>query len=232
MPYENSGTPAPLISHALNEILALGIPRYTCGQLVRTAFFFLRKLHSWKSKNSEIQKNNTQKRVHTVFLRISTCKNVPRVLLHQTDINSAVCSMTPSSSMHLDCNSFLAWQQIHFRDNPAGSKGFSRHPYHALQGKCNKGRSTRCGHSLPATCYIPHSPASSHSLVTLYSHISSHSSVHLNSPHTCRKLHRSANCPCNLLDLVVCTCYSSDSLQQQYTNSFFTVSNRVSSSGI
>ena len=140
--------------------------------------------------------------------------------------------MTPSSSMHLDCNSFLAWQQIHFGDNPAGSKGFSRHPYHALQGKCNKGRSTRCGHLLPATCYIPHSPASSHSLVTLHSHISSHSSVRLNSPHTCRKLHRSANCPCNLLDLVVCTCYSSDSLQRQYTNSFFTVSNRVSSSGI
>ena len=58
--YENSGTPAPLISHALNEILALGIPRYTSDQLVRIAPF-LRKLHSWKSKNSEIQKNNTQK---------------------------------------------------------------------------------------------------------------------------------------------------------------------------
>ena len=37
--YENSGTPASLISHALNEILALGIPRYTYGQLVATAFF-------------------------------------------------------------------------------------------------------------------------------------------------------------------------------------------------
>ena len=38
--YENSGTPpASLISHALNEILALGIPRYSYGQLVATAFF-------------------------------------------------------------------------------------------------------------------------------------------------------------------------------------------------
>ena len=37
--YENSGTPASLISHALNEILALGIPMYTYGQLVATAFF-------------------------------------------------------------------------------------------------------------------------------------------------------------------------------------------------
>ena len=75
--YENSGTPAPLISHALNEILALGIPRYTSSQLVRTASF-LRKLHSWKSKNSEIQKNDTKVSVHTVSLRISTCKNVSR----------------------------------------------------------------------------------------------------------------------------------------------------------
>ena len=32
-------TPASLISHALNEILALGIPRYTYSQLVATAFF-------------------------------------------------------------------------------------------------------------------------------------------------------------------------------------------------
>ena len=58
--YENSGTPAALICHAHNEILALGIPRYTSGQLVRIASF-LGKLHFWKSKNSEIQKNDTQK---------------------------------------------------------------------------------------------------------------------------------------------------------------------------
>ena len=69
---------APLISHALNEILALGIPRYTSGQLVRIAPF-LRKLHSWKINNREIQKNDTKVSVHTVSLRISTCKNVSRV---------------------------------------------------------------------------------------------------------------------------------------------------------
>ena len=38
--YENSGTLAPLNFHALNETLALGIPRYTCSQLVRTALFW------------------------------------------------------------------------------------------------------------------------------------------------------------------------------------------------
>jgi len=40
--------------------------------------------------------------------------------------------MTPSGSMHLDFNSFLAWQRIQFGDNPAGSKGFSRNLCHAL----------------------------------------------------------------------------------------------------
>ena len=40
VPYENSGSPAPMIFHALNEILAMGIPRYTCIQLVTTAFFW------------------------------------------------------------------------------------------------------------------------------------------------------------------------------------------------
>ena len=38
--YENSDTLAPLNFHALNETLALGIPRYTCSQLVRTALFW------------------------------------------------------------------------------------------------------------------------------------------------------------------------------------------------
>ena len=83
--------------------------------------------------------------------------------------------MTPSSSLHSDCNSFLAWQQIDFGDNPAGSKGFSRHSCHALQSRCNQGRSTRHGHSPSATCYIPHSP-------------SSNSSASLHSCHTCRQL--------------------------------------------
>ena len=114
----------------------------------------------------------------------------------------AVCIMTPSSSMHLDFHSFLAWQWIHFGDNPAGSKGFSHHPCHALQGKCNKG-STRRGHSLSATHYIPHSSVSSHSSVCLHSFVSSHSSASLHSPHTCRQLcmftaRRFAHCPCSM----------------------------------
>ena len=86
---------------------------------------------------------------------ISICKNIPRF----TSPKCAVCSMTPSSSMNLDFNSFLAWQRIHFGGNPAGSKGFSHHPCHAFQGKCS---STTQGHSILATCYTPHSPVSSH----------------------------------------------------------------------
>jgi len=81
--------------------------------------------------------------------------------------------MTPSSSMHLDFNSFLAWQRIQFGDNPAGSKGFSHTPCRAFQGMYNKDRSTRCGHSLSATPYIPHSPVSSHSSVRLHSSVNS-----------------------------------------------------------
>ena len=62
MPYENSGTPASLISHALNEILALGIPRYmyTYGQLVATAFFCI--------LGKEIQSSTVKRRI---------CTNVP-----------------------------------------------------------------------------------------------------------------------------------------------------------
>ena len=57
MPYENSGTPASLISHALNDILALGIPRYTYGQLVATAIF----QHSWERNTIEVQKKQDTK---------------------------------------------------------------------------------------------------------------------------------------------------------------------------
>ena len=116
------------------------------------------------------RKQYTKVSVHAVSLRISTCKNLPRLYF------TKLIYMTPSSSMHLDCNSFLAWQRIHFGDNPAGSKGFSCHSCHALQCKCNQGRSTRHGHSLSATCYIPHSP------------VNSHSSASLHSRHTCRQL--------------------------------------------
>ena len=51
-----------LISHALNEILALGIPRYTGGQLVATAFF----LHCWKRNTVKVQekKQDTKLSVH------------------------------------------------------------------------------------------------------------------------------------------------------------------------
>ena len=149
---------------------------------------------------------------------------------------SAVYSMTPSSSMHLDFNSFLAWQRIHFGDNPAGSKGFSRHPCHAPQGKCNKERSTRHGYSPSATPYIPHSPVSSHSLVRLHSPISSHSPVSSTALQVYTALNHVDSSVCSHSPvgphtaLVVCTCYSNDSLQWLYTNSFLTVSNRVSSS--
>ena len=54
--YENSGTPASLISHALNEILALGIPRYTYGQLVATAFSAL--LEKKYSQSTEKKKRH------------------------------------------------------------------------------------------------------------------------------------------------------------------------------
>ena len=49
------------------------------------------------------------------------------------------------------------------------SKGFSHHSCHAFQGKCNKGRSTRRGHFLSATRYIPHDHVSSHSPIGLHS---------------------------------------------------------------
>ena len=62
MPYENSGTPASLISHALNEILALGIPRYTYGQLVATAFFciFGKEIQLKYSKKKIMHKRSKQ----------------------------------------------------------------------------------------------------------------------------------------------------------------------------
>ena len=59
--YENSGTPASLISHALNEILALGIPRYTYGQLVATTFSAL--LEKKYSQSTE-KKQDTKLSVH------------------------------------------------------------------------------------------------------------------------------------------------------------------------
>ena len=51
-------TPASLISHALNEILALGIPRYTYGQLVATAFFCV------VGKEIQKKKQDTKLSVH------------------------------------------------------------------------------------------------------------------------------------------------------------------------
>ena len=140
-------------------------------------------------------------------------------------INNAVCGMTPSSSMHLDFNSFLAWQRIQFGDNPAGSKGFSRHPCHAFQGKYNKGHSTRRGHSLSATRYIPHSPVSSHSSVRLHSSVNSQlckftQPLHMQTaPYSPVGSHTALVRLCSMYLL-----YCSDSLQQLYTNTFFTVS--------
>ena len=75
-------------------------------------------------------------------------------------------------------------------------------------------------HSVSATHYISHSPASSHRSVCLHSPVTSHSSVNshssttLHSPHSCRQFHmftqprRFAHCPCSihLLQLAVIPC--------------------------
>ena len=61
--------------------------------------------------------------VHTVSLRISTCKNVPRVYF-----TKMILIVQFAAWFHLvQCIwiSFLAWQRIQFGKNPAGSKGFS-----------------------------------------------------------------------------------------------------------
>ena len=68
--YENSGTPAFLISHALNEILALGIPRYTYGQLVATAFFCI--------VGKEIQSKYRKKTRHKTECSLRTCSRTGR----------------------------------------------------------------------------------------------------------------------------------------------------------
>ena len=157
--YENSCKPAPLISHTVNEILALGIPRYTCSQLVRTAFFWANFILHW------------------VSLRI---RNVPRVYF--TKIISIV--QFAAWLNHHELVSIYIWlpylaanwlrrQSCRFKE--------IFHPSHAFQGKCNKGCSTKCCHSLSATRYIPHSPVSWPSLVTLHSSVSSHRSVSLHS---------------------------------------------------
>ena len=140
-----------------------------------------------------------------MFIHVKHSKGL---ILPQNDINSAVCCMTLSSSMHFDFNSFLAWQRIQFGDNPAGSKGFSRHPCHAFQGKYNKGHSTRRGHLLSATCYIPHSSVSSHSSVHLHSSVNSQlckftQPLHMQTaPYSPAGLHTALVRPCSMyLDL-------------------------------
>ena len=77
-------------------------------------------------------------------------------------------------SIYFNAFDFHTWQQIHFGDDPVGSKGFSRHPCHAFQGKCS---STRQGHSISATCYTPHSPVISYSSVHLHISVSSHTAL-------------------------------------------------------
>ena len=67
MPYENSCTLASLIFHTLNEILALGIPRYTYGQLVATAFFCI------------LGKEITDKTRHKTECSLRTCTSVPKL---------------------------------------------------------------------------------------------------------------------------------------------------------
>ena len=106
---------------------------------------------------------------HSFSKNISTCKNIPRVYFTmQNDINSTVCSMTPSSSMYLDFNSFLACQRIHFGDNPV--KGFSRNPGMHFNASTIKATQQDV---VTATRYIPHSPISSHSSVRLHSSVNS-----------------------------------------------------------
>ena len=95
MSYKNSGTAAPLISHALNEILALGIPRYTCGQLVKTAFLS-EKITFLEQSNTE--KQYTKVSVHWVSLLMNY--NVPRFYFTKM-ISTVQLAAWHETSIHL-----------------------------------------------------------------------------------------------------------------------------------
>ena len=132
--------------------------------------------------------------------------------------------MTPSSLIHLDFNSFLAWQRIQLGDNPAGSKGFSCNSCRGFQGKYNKGHPTRRGHSNSL-----HSTQSrKFTQLGTFTQLCTFTALQVYTARQFRTAPQVRTLP--LSGLVVRTCYCSDSLQRLYTNTFLTVSIRVSSS--
>jgi len=128
--------------------------------------------------------------VHTVSLRISTCKSIPRVYF------TKMISMVQFAAwLHLvqwiwTLIASLLGNELTLETILQVQRDFLT--CHALRGKCNKCCSTRHAH------YIPHSPVSLHSSVRLHSSVSSHSS------HSCRQLHMFTqplwftHCPCSM----------------------------------